>query len=175
MARVQFDKCGAPVQGFTGNPCVRKLGHKGYHQGAASRDRAREKTAQWHKDNPDRLRSWEKANPDRVRLTRRRATLRSMGMTEASFDALWKMQGSCCAICKRTENSMRNKAFAIDHDHRCCPEIGFSCGKCVRGILCSACNTMIGQAKDNPETLIQAAEYLRNRSGYTQHEEYTSQ
>lgn len=47
----------------------------------------------------------------------------------------------------------------IDHDHKCCGPRK-SCEKCRRGILCNACNLMLGMAKDNIETLKMAIRYL---------------
>lgn len=58
-----------------------------------------------------------------------------------------------CWICKE------KKAVAIDHDHLCCPG-STSCGNCVRGVLCSQCNSMIGLGQDKPSILIAASEYL---------------
>lgn len=51
--------------------------------------------------------------------------------------------------------------LAIDHDHSCCPG-RFSCGECVRGVLCAPCNRAIGYAKDDPKILLKLAEYLEN-------------
>ncbi|MFA5387338.1 MAG: endonuclease domain-containing protein [Candidatus Paceibacterota bacterium] len=59
-----------------------------------------------------------------------------------------------CDIC----GAPRDEAFAIDHDHGCCPSYG-SCGKCVRGVLCRSCNTLLGQA-EKPGWLESATSYL---------------
>jgi hypothetical protein len=56
-----------------------------------------------------------------------------------------------CAICGGLEDSVA----CLDHDH--------SSGE-VRGVLCSPCNLLLGLAKDSPERLLAAAEYLRGRS-----------
>ena len=50
-----------------------------------------------------------------------------------------------CAICE-TEYIEQNKRFHVDHDHLCCPDTG-SCGQCVRGLLCSKCNLLLGHAE----------------------------
>lgn len=59
-----------------------------------------------------------------------------------------------CMICGSTDR------LCIDHDHDCCPGPR-SCGRCVRGVLCAACNKMLGFAKDDPHTLLSAVRYLR--------------
>ena len=67
-----------------------------------------------------------------------------------------------CEICE-TETSPNKCGFHIDHDHSCCPDKK-SCGKCVRGLLCQKCNSVIGFAKDDPEILKAAISYLERYS-----------
>jgi hypothetical protein len=50
--------------------------------------------------------------------------------------------------------------YAVDHDHSCCDTNASSCGKCIRGLLCSKCNITLGMVGDNPETLLGLVEYL---------------
>lgn len=66
-----------------------------------------------------------------------------------------RMLGYGCSVCGRTDIRL-----AIDHDHSCCPESGRSCGKCVRDLLCSNCNTILGLCKDNPDILNDLATYV---------------
>lgn len=45
-----------------------------------------------------------------------------------------------CAICGKIAERPH-----LDHDHSCCPAgTSPTCGKCVRGVLCSYCNVSIG-------------------------------
>lgn len=53
------------------------------------------------------------------------------------------------------------KARAVDHDHKCCKG-KTSCGKCVRGLLCGNCNTILGRQRDDAEVFLRQAEYLKN-------------
>ncbi len=76
------------------------------------------------------------------------------------FQLQLSIQGDACAICHRGEGNGKN--FAIDHDHSCCPG-QFSCGMCVRGILCRKCNTAIGLMGDDYGTLASAAHYVNRR------------
>lgn len=48
-----------------------------------------------------------------------------------------------CNVCG-AERSSGDRNLHVDHDHLCCPG-PMSCGKCVRGIVCNACNTAIGR------------------------------
>lgn len=63
-------------------------------------------------------------------------------------------QNGVCAVCK-----LIPKKFCVDHDHTCCPGKK-SCGKCIRGLLCSNCNTAIGLLKENVNTLFEAINYI---------------
>lgn len=65
-----------------------------------------------------------------------------------------------CDICGSEPG---DRSLHIDHDHKCCPMAG-SCGKCVRGVLCSDCNLSLGKMGDSPERLERAARYLREGS-----------
>lgn len=58
-----------------------------------------------------------------------------------------------CEVCGASEN------IHVDHDHSCC-EGPTSCGRCVRGGLCEACNMAIGVLGDNLEGVLRAVKYL---------------
>jgi len=74
------------------------------------------------------------------------------GLTLEAYTKIAAKSNGLCSICG-------DGATVIDHDHNCCsgPK---SCGKCVRGLLCGHCNSMIGFAKDSSDTLIKAAAYV---------------
>lgn len=59
------------------------------------------------------------------------------GLAPGQYDTLYRFQGGRCAICQRATGKARR--LAVDHDHSCCPG-PTSCGRCVRGLLCSPCN-----------------------------------
>jgi hypothetical protein len=82
-------------------------------------------------------------------------------MTWEKYHAMLSSQGGGCAICGGTEPGGRGDRFAFDHDHSCCPAQE-SCGECIRGLLCSFCNTMLGQAGDSPSRLRAGAAYLES-------------
>ena len=81
--------------------------------------------------------------------------LRSMGMTLQDWEAMHLEQGGKCAAC-----GVESDNFHIDHDHRCCPNKR-ACSKCIRGLLCAACNMALGFIKDSPEVAEKLAHYLR--------------
>jgi hypothetical protein len=70
-------------------------------------------------------------------------------------------QGGGCAICGAPEKSEHFARLGVDHDHACCGERKRSCGRCVRGLLCTNCNTLLGLVADNVELLERAADYVR--------------
>lgn len=100
-------------------------------------------------------RRWIENNPDAARERNRRNTLRKYSITPEQFDDLLAAQRGRCAICKTSQT-----VFHVDHDHACCPGKR-SCGKCIRGLLCSGCNTGLGSFAESADTLDEAATYLR--------------
>lgn len=70
-------------------------------------------------------------------------------LSDGEYDALYQAQGGMCYTCGSwTGNRGLSKKLSVDHDHSCCsaPPI---CGKCIRGLICSPCNTLIGQVGDS--------------------------
>lgn len=71
------------------------------------------------------------------------------------YDVMSAAQGNLCAICNSPESTTgklgKLRSLAVDH----CHETGR-----VRGLLCMKCNMLLGAAKDDPEILRAAAEYL---------------
>lgn len=76
--------------------------------------------------------------------------------------AIYEAQGGLCALCRRANG--KSKRLAVDHDHGCCPG-KTSCGRCVRSLLCTTCNKMLGHLEDDPELVERIWLYLMNPPG----------
>jgi Recombination endonuclease VII len=83
--------------------------------------------------------------------------LKNYGLTRDDYVNMEKSQNGVCKICGEPEKY--KKRLSVDHDHACCSG-SKSCGKCIRGLLCSNCNRVLGQVNDNVETLQTMIEYL---------------
>lgn len=70
-------------------------------------------------------------------------SIKRHGITQEQFDTLLIQQGGVCASCKGDSPQGNYSRFCIDHDHNCCPG-KYSCGKCIRGLLCGPCNLVAG-------------------------------
>lgn len=79
-------------------------------------------------------------------------------ITPEQYDALYRFQAGRCAGCRRATGA--SKRLAVDHDHMCCPG-PTSCGKCVRGLLCSTCNSTLAHFRDDAHAFERMAAYLR--------------
>ena len=100
---------------------------------------------------------------ERTARNRLRDRCKAYGITVEDHAAMLEAQGGGCAICGTTPEE-NGRALAIDHDHACCPEQLRSCGKCVRGLLCSACNIAVGYFEQE-ETRMKCEEYVMSRRG----------
>jgi len=102
----------------------------------------------------ERVKDYWKNNPDKYleNVDSRRAHKRHGLTTDEYIKMLDKYDGLCYA-CREEE------AVCIDHDHNCCPG-NWSCGKCIRGILCMHCNWALGHIKDRIDRAEKLIEYL---------------
>lgn len=85
--------------------------------------------------------------------------MRYYNISTEDYVRMFNTQGGKCAICHQPETSLDKhgnvKILAVDHCH--------DSGK-VRELLCYACNSMLGQARDNISTLEAGIAYLRKHS-----------
>jgi len=99
-------------------------------------------------------------NPERLRAfqikSRERHLLRKYKMTLAEYDALLAKQDGKCAICGATNNGKTRDGksdlpLMVDHDH--------ATGK-NRGLLCAACNFLVGLLEASQVRYESAKAYL---------------
>lgn len=84
--------------------------------------------------------------------------LKNHGLSMRRYTDMLFSQSGLCATCS---SQLINPS--IDHNHRCCPGV-YSCGKCVRGILCRNCNSALGLAGDSAETVRNMLAYLEGEA-----------
>ncbi len=96
---------------------------------------------------------FEKHGRNPPRDQRNHSLKKLYGISTEDYARMVEEQGGLCAICAQPPVGGRGyKLLHVDHDH--------ATGK-IRQLLCGRCNTMIGQAKENPAILLAAAEYLQ--------------
>lgn len=139
---------GAEKRYFTGTPC--RHGHiaERYRATRSCVMCAAIRAADWQSKNRRKYLDAQ-GESRRVRL---------YGISHDRYAAMLADQGGGCAICGGLNGKRR---LSIDHDHACCPGER-TCGECVRGLLCDACNHGLGKFRDDPVLLRKATEYLEN-------------
>jgi hypothetical protein len=85
------------------------------------------------------------------------SNVRRYGITVLKWQELYVTQNGKC-VCGKLFTI--NQVPVIDHNHACCSGYSKACGTCVRSLLCSSCNWLLGHAKDNPQVLRIMADYL---------------
>jgi len=102
--------------------------------------------------------NYYKSNPDKIEEKRRlnnyyRPAWLRHNLTSDRHSELFSLYEGKCHACRV------NSAAYVDHDHKCCSG-NWSCGNCVRGILCRPCNTALGFMQDNVDYLNNLIHYL---------------
>lgn len=115
----------------------------------------------WAAAHPDYQKEYYRKNADRYKAKSRKRyyedkdrarhydLITKYGMTAAVFQALFEEQHGVCDICKKEQIG---RSLSVDH----CHITGNN-----RGLLCNSCNNGIGRFKDDPDLLIEAANYLK--------------
>lgn len=137
----------------------RRAANREYMRRSRAAGGDRESAARYREAHKEELRArqaaWKRDNPSACKLHRRKYRLKiEYRLTLEEWDAMFACQGSVCAICGTSDPGTK-AGWHTDHDHTT---------GAVRGILCHGCNATLGGAKDNPETLERAADYLRRRA-----------
>ena len=115
----------------------------------------------YHQENKEviqtRVRAWRIANPEKYAEQLARQAAKNKGkpswlrrLTREEYDAMLSSQGGNCALGRKSFS--KDNTPVLDHCHLTDKN---------RGLLHSACNLGIGHFKDDPETCVLAAEYLR--------------
>lgn len=73
---------------------------------------------------------------------------RHYGITLEEYNAMLEKQNGVCAVCGKPPNGRR---LHVDHDHKT---------GAVRGLLCSGCNTALGDVNDSMDILQRLIKYL---------------
>ena len=88
--------------------------------------------------------------------------LKLYALTDGEYDKLLEAQGGMCYTCGYwTGNRGATKKLSVDHDHSCCPAPPI-CGKCIRGLICSRCNSLLGELGDSQGHLLERLERLKD-------------
>jgi hypothetical protein len=104
-----------------------------------NRGRLAEEKSKWYRDNAVEIRD--------------RSIEKKYGLTSEVYRAMLE---AGCTLCGSLDK------LHIDHDHTCCPGT-FTCGECVRGMLCTQHNVGIGMFNDDTAMLRRAIAYLEGQ------------
>lgn len=110
-----------------------------------------------NKKSAEYAKEWRGRNPEYALACSLR---RSFKLSVEDYKSMWTKQNGRCKLCDRPESALssgtgRTRRLSVDHCHES--------GK-IRELLCGACNSGLGNFKDDPVLLEKAAEYLRNHS-----------
>ena len=106
-------------------------------------------SSKWGAANKDHIKEYRDNGPYRAQ-TRNSQLKRTFGITLDDYNKMFMDQNGCCKGCDRHQSEFK-RALCVDHCHKT--------GK-IRGLLCDDCNVGLGRLRDNPQTLINLAEYL---------------
>ena len=103
-----------------------------------------------------RVSEWQKNNSIAYKKSLKKRRFKRHNTTEEYCKSLYNLQNKSCLICSTYAEL---DLLTIDHDHACCSG-PYSCGSCIRGLLCSSCNLFLGMYEKNPRALVGLIKYV---------------
>lgn len=103
------------------------------------------------KPKPAKVRKQREGVKGRKQVIRDSTMMYRYGITTTDRDNMIAEQKGCCAICLTPFEQSKRGVACVDHCH--------TTGE-VRGMLCDACNKLLGHARDNITILRNAIRYL---------------
>jgi len=94
------------------------------------------------------MKLWRNKFPERVKNNHLKSCY---GITLEEYNDKFIKQNESCAICKIHQDNLKI-CLSVDHCHKT--------GR-IRGLLCSACNHLLGKAKDDISILEESINYLK--------------
>jgi hypothetical protein len=124
------------------DPAMQRARNKRYYQ--ANKDKYSTDAKAYYQKNKEHIKAQVKARRLITRYSK-------YGLTEDTFNDLFRSQGSKCGICK-SDTPVGKRGWFVDHCH--------TTGK-TRGILCTRCNSLLGAVDDSQQRLLQLIGYLK--------------
>ncbi len=119
---------------------------------ALNREVNNARSRKYHAEHRDQAKARYQENREEIlQKDWERGIQRKYSITPKDYFTMLESQNGCCAICSTDTPWGRSDRFAIDHDH--------ASGE-VRGLLCHACNTGLGNFKDSINSFRKAIAYL---------------
>lgn len=114
--------------------CRLKVRHERYKNYPESKIKDLERSKKWYQDNKEYVS--QKRKEVRSGQGKWYRIKHNYKLSKDQYEKILKAQNNACAICKK------NKKLYVDHNHSCC-STEYTCGKCVRGLICQKCNIMM--------------------------------
>lgn len=138
---------------------VKVLGLENYKK---NKEKQKSAARVWYHTNKEKSRNagrkWRKNNPEKQKIKQRRSNLiKNYGITIEDYDRMYLDQWGMCPICGDSKKSASmvnvktHEVLHVDHNH--------TTGK-VRALICSRCNFLLGNARENKAILQNAKDYL---------------
>lgn len=103
-----------------------------------------------------RRNDYRKHKPNYQKNNRNRHLVREYGITTDQYNQMVINQNSCCEICNRHVDDIKNHKLYVDHNH--------GTDK-IRGLICGSCNRLIALAMEKSSILLNAINYLKKYNG----------